>query len=243
MAITARWARAVSLSTAVVVLAYSMQALGGKPVKPGGDDTGASYTIVQLDDGNATFTGGVARDINGQRQMVGQVDDPFGGTMAACWTTTGTGGDVLSELHLLTSGIVANGINEDGEMVGAGFTGGQIVGLYWADNDADPLVLPPLVGDDESGAGAINDDGVICGASSRWTPRLDENGDPVLDKLGFPILDYVTRAVAWRMTPSNPPLSRVSWSLNRSAAFAVSVSITNPRRRASSVNASMPSRP
>ncbi len=122
MSITARWARAVSLSIAVLVLAYSMQALAGKPVKkPGGGDTGPSYAIVQLDDANGAFTGGVARDINGQRQIVGQVDDPLGGVMAVCWTITGTGGDVQSELHLLTDGIVANGINEYGEIAGAGF--------------------------------------------------------------------------------------------------------------------------
>ena len=116
------------------------------------------------------------------------------------WTITGTGGDAQSELHLLTRGIVANGINEDGEVAGAGFSGDQIVGLYWASKDADPLVLPPLAGFEESGAGAINDDGVICGSSARWTPRLDENGNSVFDELGVPILDYATRAVAWRIT-------------------------------------------
>ena len=191
--------RCIGALTAILMLAYSMQAFAGKPLKkPDGGDTGPSYAIVQLDDGDGTFTGGVGRDINGQRQIVGHVDDSLGGRLAACWTTSENGGEVQSELHLLTSGIVANGINELGEIVGAGFSGDQIVGLYWASKDAAPLVLPPLAGFDESGARAINDDGVICGASSRWAPRLDENGDPVLDQLGVPILDYATRAVAWR---------------------------------------------
>ena len=152
MSITARWARAVSLSIAVLVLAYGMQALAGKPVKkPGGGDTGPSYAIVQLDDANGAFTGGVARDINGQRQIVGQVDDPLGGVMAVCWTITGTGDDAQSELHLLTSGIVANGINELGEMVALASTVTRSWGVIGRTKMPIRSVLPPLAGYDESG--------------------------------------------------------------------------------------------
>jgi len=142
----------------VIIALRTGTPLAGKPNKkpPGGGDKGTSYAIVQLDDADGTFMGGVARDINDQRQIVGQVDDSLGGVMAVCWTTSENGGEVQSELHLLTSGGVANGINEHGEIVGAGEDGDQIVGLYWADHEADPLVLPYLAGDEESCARVSN---------------------------------------------------------------------------------------
>jgi uncharacterized membrane protein len=187
-----RMGRWLAIAVALGLLCVS-DARAGKP------DKGPSYQIVALDDAGGAHPG-VASDINNQRQIVGGVDDPLGGSLAACWTTSQTGGEVQSELHLLAGGAWATGINESGEIVGEGMLGDQHVGLYWPDkNAAAPLVLLPAARDQASSATGINKNGVICGASIRLVPRLDENGDPMFDGEGNQIFDSVGRAVAWRI--------------------------------------------
>ena len=185
---------------ATLVLACGMPAFGGKPPE-------ISYQIVQLDlvdqDGVA-YAYSKANDVSspsqGSRQVVGYVGATSDQGIPACWTTRVVDGTVQSELHVLalpTAIGMAAGINQYGEIVGAGSDDGQLVGLYWSQYGAEPDVLDPLAGDTGSSAYAINKDGVICGLSQLATPRVDESGNPVLDDQGHPLIDYEYRAVVW----------------------------------------------
>ena len=79
---------------------------------------------------------------------------------------------VQSELHVLelpTANGETMGVNDGGEIVGAGWDGsredGGFVGLYWAGYGVAPEPLLPLPNDTLTFATAINNNGVICGAS------------------------------------------------------------------------------
>ena len=160
---------------------------GGKP-DGGGGDSGLSYQIVALDDAGGMVCDGVGEDVNNLGLVVGSVRDAITDSpYAACWILGESNGEVDSTLTLLSGGTGANGVNEDGEIVGEGveFAGTDVeyLGLYWPAPGAEPVELDPLAGHDVSVPYAINDDGVICGVSAvvggPWTSR---------------------RAVAWRVT-------------------------------------------
>lgn len=160
----------------------------GKGKKPSG---GPSYTIQKLDDLDGIYANAIARDINGQREIIGQVDDPVAGTVAAYWAPNGA-------VHILPDGLAAAGINELGEIVGAGFdANGDTVGRYWSSHaDATPLALLPLVGDEESAAYGINRNGVICGYSRH---RLYGPDPQVSESPPIIVLKTESRAVIWRI--------------------------------------------
>jgi uncharacterized membrane protein len=184
------------------VLACGLPASGAKPPK-------LSYQIHELDlvdQQNVTYPSSQAVGINSQGQVVGGVRDAFGRISPAYWTTGMVAGKVQSTLSLLVHADdgVAEGINDHGEIVGAGLSDGQSVGLYWANHAAMPQHLQPLEDDDDSWAVAINKNGVICGCSMGWTQRLDEDGNPMFDNDGNPIMEGHRWTVVWRVTGGVP---------------------------------------
>ena len=182
-----------SKGIAVVALAAAV-GLWGLPVslaKPpggggGGGNPGPSYTIVALNnewDGQVWETG--CEDLNDSRACVGNItgSDPSTGariTLAAYWAADNT----LTPLR--GNATHAKSINNAGEIVGIGTdSGGNFVGLYWPNADAEPIPLPRVDGDDYSLPVKINDQGIICGGST----VLDENG----------VREY-QHAVLWHVT-------------------------------------------
>lgn len=157
-----------------LLIAMGTSTIQAKP--PSGGGSSPSYSIVKLSDANGAYTDGIALDINNYAEIVGYVHDPaVGGALrAACWQLTTSGGVIGSTLHILNGipGVVepseAYAVNDAGEIVGLGFEPGGEEGLalYWSGASATPLILPPLAGDNESIALAINNDGVICGRSN-----------------------------------------------------------------------------
>ncbi|NUQ63011.1 MAG: hypothetical protein HUU20_11005 [Pirellulales bacterium] len=167
---------------ALLAVAAGLWCLSPTLAKPpgGGGGNSPSYTIVKLDDANGAYSDGIALGINNRinnlTEVVGYVHDPaLGGALrAACWELATSGGTIRSTLSIL-NGIPdvvepsdAYAVNDAGEIVGLGFEPGGEEGLalYWSGANAIPLLLPPLAGDNESIALAINIDGVICGRSN-----------------------------------------------------------------------------
>ena len=171
-------------------------ALAGKPAK-------ISYTIVKLDDGDGTWRC-YPQDVNILGDVVGYVDNAATSERsAAYWKVTRSGGPIQSQLITLTA-VAALGINDFGEIVGCGTDpNGQEIGLYWANAEADPLLLPPLNGDVRCGAYAINNQGVVCGYSRGATAQavawcVDWAGDEpsVWGPLSLPALNERSFALA-----------------------------------------------
>ena len=74
--------------------------------------------------------------------------------------------------------------------MGAGYDNeGNVRGFYWAGPTASPVILPPVSGDVESSARAINNDGVVCGYLVH-PPVYDNDGN---------LLYRLREAVAWRV--------------------------------------------
>lgn len=163
-----------------------------------GKTTGPTYSIVKLDDAQGVYTGGLAHDINGGRQVVGQVDDPQApGTLAAYWSSA-------NQLQLLAGSVdvpiaaSAIAINDYAQIAGAGLDPmGHSVGLYWSGPGMAAMPLWPLAGDDESSATGMNRDGVICGYSRYRIygpdPRVSSNPPTI-------VLKTESRPVLWRVT-------------------------------------------
>jgi len=185
-----RMGRWIVIAVAIGLLCSSA-ALAKKPPKPpgGGGGGGTSYTIVKLDDEDENGTWECyARDVNNLGGVVGKAETRNPPEQrAAYWSVSGSGGDIQSQLSLLTGGSRADGINDAGEIVGYGNDStGQNVGLYWAHAGAEPLPLLPLSGDLRSCAKAINNQGVVCGYSAHTGGR---------------------QAVAWRINWTNDEAS------------------------------------
>ncbi len=187
----------LAVLVATLALACGTPALGGKPPAP-------SYQILQLDlvdDDNVEYATSNASDITNPnesaipRQVVGSVGATSDQDIPACWTTSVVDGTVQSELHVLelpTASGQATGVNDGGQIVGAGWDGSQPVGLYWASYGVEPEPLLPLLNDTVTYAYAINNDGVICGCSGHAVYVDDRDGNPVFDH-------YEYRPVVWRV--------------------------------------------
>ncbi len=211
-----QWGRWLAIAVGIGLLC-SVVALAAKPPK-------LAYQVLQLDlvdQGGVAYAESCAVDISDQGQVAGYVLDASGGCLPACWTISTVGGEVHSELNLLrqesTIDAAAQGINENGEIVGVGTKpDGQMVGLYWADEGAVPQELPRLVDHDESWAYAINKNGVICGVS---------------------VSDFEERAVVWRVREGVFECGPVELLPSQSHARAVALSDNDINRVARVVGA------
>ena len=119
--IAARHRRAACATAILLTLAFGVQCLRAKG-KPGGseDNSGPSYTIIQLDDAQAAVSASAAWDINGGNLIVGSVYSPdLDEWMAAYWTVTVSNRTTTTSLGLLAGGAYAWGVNDAGEVVGS----------------------------------------------------------------------------------------------------------------------------
>lgn len=158
---------------------------GGKP--GGSGDTGPSYEIVELDDESQglAFASTQAEDLNDNQVVVGFVDNSLAGGQFACYWTAD------NQLAILPGdGTVARAINnlnqvvgysEEDQVVGYGdgtYTRTIRTALYWPGLEEEPSVLLPLPGDDGSAAFGINEQGIICGQSTRAVYGVPYQGHP-----------------------------------------------------------------
>ena len=187
--------RLVIAGTLAVLVCLST-AYAKKPDNPGGGDgdLGITFSVVPLDLDNPAD----AWDINDFREVVGSVLTESGDVPAAYWTIVESNGELVSSLTVLTGGSVAHGINNFGEIVGESYdSSGNFVAVYWPNSSSSTMELPMLSGHDNSYAGSINGDGLICGYVSK--NLLDANGDP---KPGSHDITS-DRAVVWRVVSTN----------------------------------------
>lgn len=143
----------------------------------GGGGSSPEYTIVTLDNRPGlphSWVGDVTK-IGGDWFCAGMRTETEG-DQAVIWEVAASGSSYTVTTHNLTDGEFAAAINQLGESVGNSGSNG----LYWSSLTANPLILPPLAGDNESYVSGINVDGVIVGRST------------------FNYLDGEDTAVAWR---------------------------------------------
>lgn len=179
--------RSISITFVATMILASLcfTADAKKPDKPGGGGGGGNalnYDIVHLDDLNGMLADSVGLDINDQQEIVGYANGSESGpSLAVYWTVIDGPNSVETAAHLLPYAgydeAFTEGINNRTEIVGRGYLGDLEFGLYWPTPDAQPLMLPPLPGDNVSDAKAINNDGIVCGVS--WN-SLTWTGTPVV---------------------------------------------------------------
>ena len=151
---TGRW-----MAIAVAIgLVCSVEALAGKPPKPGG------WTTVALNtDPGVSST---PLDINDAGDVVGELRFTSGESLAVLWEVSGT---TVVE-HVLADGTMATGVNELQQVVGSCATGAA----YWASVNSEPVALRAAGDHVYSDAYQLNDDGVIVGLSvdsdGKWCP-------------------------------------------------------------------------
>ena len=150
---------------AVVVAANPHPAWAGKP--SGGGSSGG-YTFVALDarPGLAfSWVSEVKETVNGSFLCVGRMSEA-GLDQAVVWEVVPGSSGYSVTTHFLINGQYAVAFNSHGAIVGYGYGPDTSTGLYWHDHTSQPLLLPPLVGDNATEALGINAAGVIVGQSS-----------------------------------------------------------------------------
>jgi hypothetical protein len=178
---------------ATLIIASPSFAQGKGGGNGGGGGSSPEYTVVDLDNRPGLVSSWVTdvTKIGGNWFCAGRLTETAG-DQAVIWEVIASGSGYAVDTHNLTGGEFAAGINELGECVGSGGSTFDPVeqvwvysGLYWSSLTANPLVLAPLAGDDETDASGINADGVIVGRSTR---RYFDGSEIVEDQT----------AVAWR---------------------------------------------
>ncbi len=146
--------------------------------KPGpSDDGGPAYDIISFEP-FASTTSSYVYDLNEWgTAAVGSAELPGGETRFAHF-------DIATQTYnSFPAGVALTGINNLNQMVGA--VGNWNRGAYWDDPSADPVTLPPLIGDVVSRADGINDEGVILGYSGPtsvvWRVTKDAQNSLVVD--------------------------------------------------------------
>ena len=161
----------------ILVAGGAWAAKGGKPGKPpGGNGEEGDYKVTDL----GTLDGGkksssVARDINGNGQVVGWSDDGQQ-TLATLWTVSADGGLVDVQSLGTPDGQTSSeayAINQAGTMV-AGHAGTieYPVPVYWNLSDSSINELQPLTDFQYGVAYDVNDKGEIAGMSIRFEGEL-----------------------------------------------------------------------
>jgi uncharacterized membrane protein len=143
---------------------------------------------------------GHASGINSLGDVVGDYRTPGGQSHCAIWP----GGGAMADCHSSTVATTFSSgldINTAGQVVGQALTTQGLRGFVWLPLTG-MLLLPPLPGDIESSAGAINEDGLIAGRSA--LPNTSCACDPlhqaaVVWENGQPIdlQPLVTNAPGW----------------------------------------------
>jgi uncharacterized membrane protein len=136
-----------------------------KPEKPPGGGNGggtSAFTIIPFRPANFATTESYVPDLNEQGQAVGVVGLPSGNAVAVHL-------DVTTNIYTtLLDNARAEGVNNLNQIVGTEYIGdGRAV--FWSAPSAAPMILQALPGDATSQAWAINDAGIIVGAS--WSPK------------------------------------------------------------------------
>jgi len=171
----------LTLLTATCLLSGSLSAAGPNPNHTtgggGGGGEAPPYTIIPFLPPDLQTVGSQVTDLNETGQAVGSADlyNGLGGARAVHL-------DVAAGVYtLLSGGSVARGINNLNQTVGYVELPDVTEALFWSGPTADPVSLPPLPGDVDSYAFAINDDGIVVGSSDSqgvaWRVVVDEGGD------------------------------------------------------------------
>jgi uncharacterized membrane protein len=208
------------LATAVIGLLCSAQGLAKKPPKPEDPPVVAprSYEIVRLDDGVGGWSDCRAEDINAAGDVVGYLEDPDLGRIAACWDVTEASGEVTCELVLLSGGSGALGVNDLGQIVGYRSNAeSPSDAVYWASMDTAPITLPALDEEWHSTALEINNAGLICGntggQAAVWRVNWIDGALSVWGPLPMPALGGKSWAIAINNCDENDSATVVGQSM------------------------------
>lgn len=160
----------------------------------GGGDT-AAYTIIPFLPPDLETVGSQVLDLNETGQAVGRADlfNGPGGALALHF-------DVADGVYTtLTGGSVAEDVNNLNQTVGCAQLPELTEALFWSSPSADPVILPPMPGGQNSYAYAINDAGMIVGSSDTqgvvWQVVVDEGG--IVHVSGPVVLPALAGAAEW----------------------------------------------
>jgi hypothetical protein len=173
----------LSLALATLTLCTS-ESLAKPPGGGGGGGPAAMYTIIPFRPLGYQTKETYVTDLNEVSHAVGNAELPDGTKLALHL-------DVATGVYTaLVDGTFAEGVNNQNQIVGGRSTADGIEGLFWANPSAAPVVLPPLPGDVDSPALAINDAGLVVGLSINatdirtgvvWRVVVDEGGTAHID--------------------------------------------------------------
>lgn len=155
----------------------------------------AAYTIIPFLPPNFASTSSSVEDVSDEGYAVG-VAEVDGGRRQAVHL------DVTSGIYTsLQDGIRANGVNDHNETVGVMQTGDFVNAAFWGNPSALPVPLPPFLASNlppgtwsvsvNSGAFAINNDGIVIGGFSELLEV--DHGD------GTYSYDTIDTVVVWRV--------------------------------------------
>ena len=167
----------------------------------------ADYELILLEPAGFDIHRTEVADIDELGNVVGEVDAFVAGSdrinIGFFYSSA------LDQYWFTDPGVVLRGMNNLQQYVGD-YNDLAYLGQYWNAPGADPQLLPPLPGDLHSGAGGINDAGLIVGWSadaltpSLLTPgvwQVTETG--ISDPLPLPLLAGHTLGAAWNIGPAN----------------------------------------
>ena len=155
----------------------------------------AAYTIIPFLLPDFASTSSSVKDVSDEGYAVGVANVEGVGNVAVHL-------DIVSGVYtLLEDGIRANGVNDHNQTVGVMQTGGSVSAAFWSGPSALPVLLPPFLASNlppgsqsvgvNSGAHAINNDGIVIGSCSELL-EID-NGDGTLT------YDKIVTVVVWRV--------------------------------------------
>jgi hypothetical protein len=191
-----RWTRKpgiVAVAVAACLLCNTVAQAKGPPKQ-------AAYTIIPFLPPNFASTSSSVEDLSDEGYAVGVVEVDGGGLQAVHL-------DVTAGVYTsLQDGIRANGVNDHNETVGVMQIGDFVNAAFWSDPSAPPVPLPPFLASNlppaaqsvgvNSGAFAINNDGIVIGGSSELLEV--DHGDGAFS------YDTIDTVVVWRVIVDGP---------------------------------------
>jgi hypothetical protein len=186
-----RWRRKLGVVTVAFAACLLCNAVtqAKRPPKP------AAYAIIPFLPPDFASTSSSVEDVSDEGYAVGVANVEGVGNVAVHL-------DIVSGVYTsLEDGIRANGVNDRNETVGVMQNGDFVNAAFWSGPSAPPVPLPPLLASDlpsgtrsagvNSGASAINNDGIVIGGCSEVL-EID-NGD------GTYFYDTIDTVVVWRV--------------------------------------------